>query len=129
MKAVIYFRDFLVVVGALALISLAADAYKVMFPPLSGEQKDLFNWAVLGTYPNATDTVLAVVERGVSNTGANTAPLYRVELRRKNDPEKWLNHWYVWNSQVRQVPTVKWLDGNTIAPRLTLVILYQKYGT
>ncbi len=113
MKAVIYFRNFLVIVGAVALISLTA----FFFPPESGEQKDVFDWTILGAYPNATDTALAVLERGVSNTGANTAPRFRVELRTKNDSEKWLNHRYVWNSHVREAPTVKWVDGNILEIR------------
>ena len=117
MRAIIYFRDFLVVVGVIALVSLAVDASRIFFPPVSDQRKDVFDWTTVGTYPNAADTVLAVLEYGVSNTGADTAPLYRVELRTKNDPEKWLNHWYVWNSHVAQAPTVKWIDEKSIEIR------------
>ena len=114
MKAVIYFRNFLVLVGGIALVSLSIDAYKFAFPGNAEPQKELFDWKVVGKFPNPSSTVVAILEYGVSNTGTNTLPIYRVELQTANEPEKWLNHWSVWNSQVTEPPQLRWLDKNNI---------------
>jgi hypothetical protein len=114
MRAIIYFKDFLVLVGGVSLIVLSFDAYNFLFPSKSEPQADLFDWSVVGEYPNPDKSVVAVLERGVSNTGANTAPFYHIELRTAENSNEWRNHWMVWNSQVRQPPGIKWLDHNNI---------------
>lgn len=114
MSKIIYFRDFLVLVGGVTLITLSFDAYNFLFPSTPESQKDLFDWSVVGEYPNHDNSVVAVLEHGVSNTRANTAPFYHVKLQAVEDPSEWLHHWLVWNSQVYQPPRIKWVDQHNI---------------
>lgn len=114
MKASIYLKNFLAIVGGIALFSLSLDAYKFAVPGKVEPQKELFDWRVIESLPNPSGTVVAVLEHGVPNTAANTVPIYSVELKTVNEPEKWLNHWKVWNSQVRVQPQLKWADNNNI---------------
>ena len=114
MKLVTLSKNLLACLGGITLIALSFDAYDFLFPSALEPPRDLFDWSVAAEYPNHDNSVVAVLERGVSNTGANTAPFYRIELRTSEKSSEWRNHWMVWNSQVRQPPSIKWLDHNNI---------------
>jgi hypothetical protein len=100
-------------VGALALLSFAVDTYEFFFG-VGEPQKDAFDWTVVEEYPSQDGMVVAVLEHGVSNNGSHAAPIYRVALQTIDEPEKWQNHWEVWNSQVRERPSLLWLDESNL---------------
>ena len=77
-------------------------------------QTELFDWIVVGEYSNDNNTVIAILEYGVINTGANTAPIYRLKLKTQENSEHWLNNQNVWNSQVRVKPIISWLNETTV---------------
>ena len=114
MRITTLFKNFLACVGGITLIVLGFDAYNFLLPSKVEQPRDLFDWSVVAEYPNHDNSVVAVLERGVSNTGANTAPFYHIELRTAEKSSEWLNHWMVWNSQVHQPPSIEWLDHNNI---------------
>ncbi|WHI45391.1 hypothetical protein [Microbulbifer sp. VAAF005] len=114
MRAIVYFRDFLVLVGGITLIVLSFDAYNFLFPSKPEPRPDLFDWSVVGEYPNSDNTVIAVLERGVSNTRVNTAPFYHIKLQTLENSSEWQNHWMIWNSQVNQPPSIQWIDQSNI---------------
>jgi|GEM_PF-4702700 len=114
MKLVTLSKNLLACVGAITLIVLSFNTYDLLFPSELEPPRDLFDWSVVAEYPNPDNSIVAVLELGVSNTGANTAPIYHIELRTAEQSSEWGNHWMVWNSQVRQPPSIKWLDHNNI---------------
>ena len=79
MKLAMLFKNFLACVGGITLIVLGFDAYNFLLPSKVEPPRDLFDWSVVAEYPNHDKSVVAVLERGVSNTGANTAPFYHIE--------------------------------------------------
>jgi hypothetical protein len=114
MKLATLFKNFLACVGVITLIELGFDAYNLLFPGKVEPPRDSFDWSVVAEYPNHDKSVVAVLERGVSNTGANTAPFYHIELRTTEKSGEWRNHWMVWNSQIDYPPSIKWLDHSNI---------------
>lgn len=109
MRALIYLRDFFVMVGVIAIISWSIDGYHALAHG-SVKQKDLFDWRVVGKYPSPQGTAIVIIEYGTPNTDVKTAPFYRVNVQTSADSDKWLNHWQVWEAQVSESPNIQWLD-------------------
>lgn len=114
MRTFIYLRDSLVLVGVITLIIFSIDAYNVVFSNKTEQQSDVFDWNVVDKFSNQDKSVIAVIERGISNSDVNTAPFYRIELRVAENSSEWKKHWTVWNSQSNQPPSIKWIDQNSI---------------
>jgi hypothetical protein len=114
MKVWSLFKNFFALIGLLSLIFFVEDQYYVFDTGVPLEQRPLFDYTVVGSYPNSDNSVIAILQHGVTNTGASTAPFYRLVLKTKNNPENWLNNVHVWNSQVRQKPNITWLNESTV---------------
>lgn len=119
-----HIRNFLAVVGAGACLYAAYSLYEFFAPRAHDQPKDLFDWSVKATYPSPDGIVEAVVNYGVSNTGANTAPIYKVTLQIRTEPEKWMHKSEVWSSQSRQPPLIKWQSNNDLVIHQDPSVLY-----
>ncbi len=114
MKVLLCIRNFLAVVGGIAFVAVGIYLYDFFTPTKVEISKDIFDWSVKGEYSNSDASAIAVLEYGVVNNGAKTAPIYRLILKTPKESEKWGNNWNVWNSHARQIPIIKWVDGSNI---------------
>jgi hypothetical protein len=109
-----HIRNFLAVIGVVACLYVAFWAYDFFAPKKAEPPKDVFDWSVTATYPSPDGIVEAVVNYGVSNTLANTVPIYKVTLQTRKAPEQWMHNVEVWSSQSRQPPFIKWQSKSSL---------------
>lgn len=109
-------KNILAVIGAIALLAflvIGIWAYDFFSP--ENANKDPFDWSTTQKYPSPDGIVEAVVEHGIINTGANTAPIYKVTIQTIDNPKEWRHHLEVWESSSKQPPTIKWQTNNSMA--------------
>ena len=114
MKVRSLFKNIFATIGFVTSLCLISYAYNSFNPESVKVQRDLFDWTIVGEYPNENNSVVAVLEYGVTNTGANTAPFYRLKLKAQEDSKYWLNNQSVWNSQVQVQPIISWVNTTTV---------------
>jgi hypothetical protein len=114
MKVRSLFTNIFATIGFVTSLCLISYAYNFFNPESVNVQRDLFDWTIVDEYPNEDNSVVAVLEYGITNTGANTAPFYRLKLKAQANSEYWLNNRNVWNSQVQVQPIITWLNTSTV---------------